>query len=283
MTESGQKPGDYVRKVREDTHRYMQDLLEENKRLRRLVASLESDKARLEQERMRYREELLEARTDLEQFRAEQASLQRQLAEIEADNRRYSQEYSKVERENNNLANLYVASYRLHGTLDRSEILQAIQEIVINLIGSEEFIVFEVAPDGSRLRAAVSYGLDGAPLDGLRMGEGQIGKAAQTGERYFADSSDEGRSEEEAQLTACIPLALDGRSIGVLAIFSLLPQKEGFVSLDYELFDLLASQAAAALYLSQLRSDGAVRAGVARTGGGNGSAEGVGEEVAGAD
>ena len=47
--------------------------------------------------------------------------------------------YVEIEEENNNLANLYVASYQLHSTLDSSEVLKVVLEIVINLIGAEIF------------------------------------------------------------------------------------------------------------------------------------------------
>ena len=42
--------------------------------------------------------------------------------------------------------------------------------------------------------------------------------------------------------------------IGALAIFGLLPQKSGLADSDYELFELLATQGAAALHNSGLHS-----------------------------
>ena len=51
--------------------------------------------------------------------------------------------FAEVEQLNSNLANLYVASYRLHGSLARADVLSTLQEIVINIIGSEKFAVFE--------------------------------------------------------------------------------------------------------------------------------------------
>src|ERR1051326_6404126 len=50
----------------------------------------------------------------------------------------FSSRYIDVEQQNTNLANLYVATYQLHGTLDRDRVLAAIKEVIINLIGSEE-------------------------------------------------------------------------------------------------------------------------------------------------
>ena len=62
----------------------------------------------------------------------------------------------EIEQQSSNLANLYVASYRLHGSVERSEVLQVIQEIIINLIGSEELGIYEL---DEKLLAALVEGM----------------------------------------------------------------------------------------------------------------------------
>lgn len=52
----------------------------------------------------------------------------------------------------------------------------------------------------------------------------------------------------------CIPLRVEDESAGVIAIYQLLAQKEGFSSLDHELFTLLAGHAATAILASKLYS-----------------------------
>ena len=56
----------------------------------------------------------------------------------------------------------------------------------------------------------------------------------------------------EPHLTACVPLRLCGRVVGVLAMFRLLEQKPCLVDLDRELLELVSMQAAPALYCAQL-------------------------------
>jgi GAF domain-containing protein len=51
-----------------------------------------------------------------------------------------------------------------------------------------------------------------------------------------------------------VPLKLGDQLVGALALFRLLPQKAGFEPLDRELFELLATHAATALYSSELRA-----------------------------
>ena len=58
--------------------------------------------------------------------------------------------------------------------------------------------------------------------------------------------------DEDSGLTACVPLVLDGNLIGAIAVFRLLDQKQSRLApLDFELFDLLATHAASALYCSE--------------------------------
>ncbi|HEX3526714.1 MAG TPA: GAF domain-containing protein [Thermoanaerobaculia bacterium] len=251
----GEGQGSYVFKVREDTRRYVQDLLGENEKLRRLVASLESDKSRLLSEKMALQEKLLSLREELDRIYHEQSDLRRQLAEVEAASVNSSRQYFEVEQQNNNLANLYVASFQLHSTLDRGEVLAAIQEIVINLIGSEELAIYEMDDDGRELRLVGSFGIDPGSYATVPLGAGVIGRTAVSGEIYLAAKGvDPSRTSRETNLTACVPLKLGDQVRGVLAIFRLLPQKNGLEAIDYELFNLLAAHAATALYLTHLHA-----------------------------
>jgi len=176
------------------------------------------------------------------------------LSDIQEESRRASERYVEVEQQNTNLANLYVASYQLHGTMDRQRVLDAIKEIVINLIGSEELAIFEVNEEREELSLADSFGIDAAnwrtiPLDSE---SGILGLVSVSGVRFVAGDSPLQATGREKGLTACIPMKLDERVIGAIAIFSLLPQKSELQPVDIELFDLLASHGATALYCTRL-------------------------------
>jgi K+-sensing histidine kinase KdpD len=236
--------GAYVRKVQEDTQSFAQGLIGEVERLRVLVAALESEKQTL----------AAQAREIESVVRANDV-LRAQIEGIKAETKAYSSRYAEVEQQNSNLANLYVASYRLHGTLDREEVIAAIQEIIANLVGSEEAALFEVDPDKQTLELVASFGVDREQCPSIALGSGLIGLTARTGEILVVDSSQlSGATGLESRLTACVPLKLDDKVTGVIAIFGLLPQKGGIEDLDRELFDLLATQAAFALYCTGLHA-----------------------------
>jgi hypothetical protein len=271
--------GDYVRHVQEETQRYSQHVLAENERLRAHVAvlasnreecdekatmvgtlqasldALRTERALLLADRQRLSEQVQRLTEDLARHEQSRLALEAQLSTAEGDGNRYAVEYLSVVHQNSNLANLYVAGYSLHGTLDRAELLQSIQEIVSNLIGSEEMALFELTPDGARLHLAASNGVDPKAFASVDLTDGLIGRVGGSGEPYLAGrDSPEGARPVEADLTACIPLLLAGKVTGVLAIFRLLSHKQRLEPLDGELFDLLTSQAAVALYCTSLHA-----------------------------
>jgi GAF domain-containing protein len=159
-----------------------------------------------------------------------------------------------------NLASLYVAVTSVHGALDRPSVLSSVQEIVTNLIGSEEMAIFETDRAHGRLALLASTGIEPGPYQEISIGNGPIGRAAATGERLIRHEGGSLTEDGDAALTACIPLKIDGRVIGVLAVFRLLPHKRRLDAIDLDLFDVLAAHAASALLFTRLyaASDGIV-------------------------
>jgi len=160
----------------------------------------------------------------------------------------------EIEQENNNLANLYIASYQLHSTLDFKEVLQIITEIIINLIGAEEFAIMLLDEKTNELQAVATEGVSREELPSIKFGNGVIGQVAKTGENYFVDDVDSYVTDFQKPMV-CIPLQIKEHVIGVLVIYKLLVQKTQFADVDYELFTLLAGHAATAIFSSRLYSD----------------------------
>jgi len=255
MDRDSMPPRGYAQSVFDDTQRYIQKLLDGNDQLRRKLAGLESEKVALEKEHLSLREEVVGLRERLARCRQDQSELQDRLHEVESESRGYADEYLQLERRNSNLVNLYVASYGLHGTLDRATILQTIKEIVINLVGSEELAILELGDDG-RFEMADSFGVDEEHCRALSGKAGLVGKVIATGHPWVDGRSSAPaaeRTDAEEHLSACIPLRVDERVFGAIAIFRLLPQKSsGLVDVDHEILDLLAAQAGTALLCSTL-------------------------------
>ena len=161
-----------------------------------------------------------------------------------------------------NLASLYVAVTSVHGALDRPSVLTSVQDIVTNLIGSEEMAIFEIDAAHRRLTLLASFGIEAGRYQGISLGDGAIGRAAATGERLIRQDGGSLTEDGDAALTACIPLKVAGRVVGVLAVFRLLPHKGRLDAIDLDLFDVLAAHAASALLFTRLcaASDGMIGA-----------------------
>jgi hypothetical protein len=247
-TASDERSERYVRRVQQGTKRFVEELMEQNQRLEALVMSLEA-------ERLGRQEEIAALRRELQACQLQDATLSAQMTQAEEQNRHLAEEFEQVERQSSNLANLYVASHRIHGTTRRGEVLTAIEEIVVNLIGCEELAVFERVGAEPMLRRIDSVGIDQRRDAVVPFGTGVIGRAAAGGRLYVRDGSVPAAGDGDADVTACIPLRLDGRVTGAIAVYRLLPHKSGLEELDFELFDLLAMHAATALRFTALEAE----------------------------
>jgi transcriptional regulator with GAF, ATPase, and Fis domain len=232
---------------------FTQELLKENEALRYKMVELEG-RTRLEDRSGNAQVNSLEKRICL--LEEENRNLLDRYRNVEKENKDFANRYVEVETENNNLANLYVASYQLHSTLDFNESLKIILEIVMNLIGAEEFTIMLLDEKLNELVIVAQEGIGLQVQTAIRLGHGIIGTAAKTGEPYYrkgdpADVAD----VDYANPLVCIPLKIKEHVIGTIVIYKLLIQKSEFADVDYELFSMLAGHAATALFSSKLYSE----------------------------
>ncbi|HLG13764.1 MAG TPA: GAF domain-containing protein [Blastocatellia bacterium] len=225
---------------------FTEELMYENERLRYRIVQLEKEKMDLSGTLMREVERL---RLENSQMAQKLDFLDGRYQEIEAENKDFAQRYVEVEEQNESLANLYVASYRLHSTLDPLEVVECIKEILVNMVGTEEFGLYVVDEESSELVLAGCEGEIAQRLERGRVafGDGLEGMVAQSGEPFFTDDAGEG-----GEVCACIPLKIKERVVGVIAMYKLLPHKMGLSALDHKLLELLAGHAATALVSSKL-------------------------------
>ncbi|MGE5894494.1 MAG: GAF domain-containing protein [bacterium] len=225
---------------------FTKQILKENEKLRFKVAELEEA---LKRSTGDAKIKLYEDRVQI--LEDEVHSLKERFREVEEENRDFATKYIEIEEENNNLANLYVASYQLHSTLDFNEVLKIVLEIVINLIGAEKFSIMIMDEKTNEIVPVASEGFRDTDVPSVKTGKGIIGRVAKEGDSYFAEHITHETLDFEHPLV-CIPLKIKEHVIGVIAIYTLLVQKEKFTNVDYELFNLLAGHAATAIFSSRL-------------------------------
>ncbi|MCK4535801.1 MAG: GAF domain-containing protein [Desulfuromonadales bacterium] len=233
---------------------FTHELLKENERLRYRMLKLEESIALPDDDEADVSHEAMQLRLKIEELEKEKEEILGRVRKVEEENEDFANRYVEIEEENNMLANLYIASFQLHSTLDFKEVLQIILEIVINLIGAEEFGVLLLDEKTNKLEPVASEGVSTSALPSIPVGQGIIGEATESGENYFIDSMTGYQRDFEKPLV-CIPLKIKEHVIGVVVIYKLLVQKDEFNSVDYELFTLLAGHAATAVFSSRLYSD----------------------------
>jgi len=149
--------------------------------------------------------------------------LRQRLADQVEGTRRCIEQLAAAEQRVGHLAKLQAAVRELHEAALPADVLTTIKEIVANLIGCEEMGIYARRPDG------VLTLLDGIGVDAEN--PGTAGDAI-----------------------VSVPLHLNGRVVGVIALFKLLPQKTGIEPVDQELFSLLSLHGARALHHAGLRA-----------------------------
>lgn len=261
----------FVETLRDQTEQYAQNLLRENEKLRALALAVETENTRLQDEVASARAALAEARAlregldallhekaqlqmrleemagELAGLRADRATIVEQLAAAEHESRGIAEQYATAMRQNASLANLYVSSYMLHSSLDRMEVLSGIAQIIVNIVGSEDYAIFERV-DGD-VRPATSGGNGVARLHSTEAGAGLLDNLAREARVRVFDGA-----AAQHGLSAFIPLAIGDYVTGGVAIGRLLPQKRALTESDSEIFEMLSAHAAAALYCASLHA-----------------------------
>ncbi len=179
-----------------------------------------------------------------EQLHRDAEALRADVLSLRAENEQLLAQRQSLEAELAHLVRLRVATQRLQETLNPLELLGILQDLLVNMVGSEMLAIFELDPRGSELVLRASLGIDAERFRRLPLGEGPIGHAARTGSSWLADMRDEGPR-------ACVPLRLGEHVLGMMVLFGLLPHKVRLEPKDQEMLELLATEGARALYCAR--------------------------------
>jgi len=203
------------------------------------VDEVETFDALLEELRVRFRELGVRGGRRASEMLERIASLETYLRDMESL-------VVNAERQASRLANLYVAAYQLHASLDPAEVRGAIGEIAINLLGAGECaLLLRLDPETPvhEVQNLVSDAVLPAPFDGARY----MGGADPLVDGSLTDGSLRFGPMAGSKVIAAVPLTAQGSSLGALIVLRLLPHKTGLHTDDRELLDLLGAHAASAL------------------------------------
>ncbi len=184
------------------------------------------------------------------------AEMEERVMKLEGENREFADLYVNVQEQYVAVTNLYVASHRLHATQDPAQVMQIIMEILVELVGADEFGIFLLDEKKRHLKLVAGDTVrKRLPSELLPAGEGVIGEVATSGEPFFFEPKNPAEHDGRLPLAA-IPLNIKHKTevnpLGVIVIYDLLSQKSGFSATDHQILELLAGHAATALVSARL-------------------------------
>ena len=181
-------------------------------------------------------------------FEDVESELRQRIASLQEELRRTSDAWVDSADRVSEFVLLHAAVRQIHAARGREELMQALQEIVINVLGSEELAIF--TRDGRELRLGRAFGVPEDPVRVLRFGEGPIGATAAAG--LVRVAAWDGPFEGDPKLTACVPLVAGGEVEGAIAFWTMLGHKPELVDSDREVMDMLSHHAGQAMRLLRL-------------------------------
>jgi hypothetical protein len=253
----GETTKEVIQKIFRRAEEFTETVLRENERLRFQVIELEEKLKRASSggsgaSPSGEAATLRELVDRIEKLEREREQLLARFHSVELENIDFGDRYKEIERENNNLANLYVSSYQLHSTLDLREVTQIILEIILNFVGARTFAVMLLDEQKGILRPLAAEGIARDKVPSVKAGEGVIGRVVASGVQYSDDKSERPRPVDLERPLIVSPLRIKDRVVGAIVIWDLLKQKTELVDVDYEIFNLLAAHAASALQGAKL-------------------------------
>ncbi len=146
---------------------------------------------------------------------------------------------------------LEAAQKRLRESVDQADAIEAIREIVTNLLGCEEIGLFTVSDGNEQENNGLlwSFGIDPQRHKTLKAFDQAALHRVLQGELHVAQVAHDGQGNHENRpLRAFVPICLHGRIVAVLVMLRLLPQKLGFDEADIKLVKLLSTEAGRCLF-----------------------------------
>jgi hypothetical protein len=227
------------------TEEFLREVEQLQDRLRDLEAENAGLRAKVEAD-----EAIRDLLSKIDRLETEKRELLSRFHRAEAVNSEFTARVQEVESEFANLANLFVASNQLHSSLSPRGVTRRIKEVLAQLVGAERYCMYLANQDGTELIPIAYEGVAGNVLTPVKIADSDLGQALLKGTASVSDlDPTQGTVQRPA---AIIPLSVDEKTVGVIAIFSTLAQKKRFDTVDFELFKLLGQHAAAALVSASL-------------------------------
>jgi GAF domain-containing protein len=190
--------------------------------------------------------ELVEVHEDRARLRGELARLERHVSVL-------SNEVASADQKLDDVQKLLLAARRLESCADRGAVLAALRDILVAVIGADDFVVLALDEEGRTLWPILGVGPNGAGCGPLLVSDPLATRALETGRCQISGPRGPGELPRGEPL-ASVPLMSWPHTVGVLVVFGLVAQRSTLRPVDAELLEFLSTHAATAIQLADLRS-----------------------------
>jgi hypothetical protein len=183
----------------------------------------------------------------------ERARLRTEVARLERHVSMLSTEVATADQKAGDQEKLLLAARRLESCADRGAVLAALQDILVTVVGSDDFVVLALDDEGRTMWPILGTGTNGAACGPLLVSDSLVSAALETGRCQIAGPRGVGELPRNGPL-ASIPLMSWPHTVGALVLFTLVAHRTTLRSVDIELLEFLSSHAATAIQIADLRS-----------------------------
>jgi hypothetical protein len=229
------------------------ELVTENRRLHEELAKYEEENASLKTQLASDRA-IRDLLTKIDALEREKARLLSTVHQQEEITSQVTNRFAEIESELESFANLYVASFQLHSSLQARAVVKNVKELLVQLVGARSAAIYFTDEMGRSLTPVISEGVDLTTLPTIAAHEGSAtdGVAAVIERTFLTGVPHVAEGDINFAPAACIPLQVEERVVGAIVVYALLGHKKRFVAVDRELFKLLGAHAGGALVAANL-------------------------------
>ena len=239
-----QQREEFVRSFLHKSAELTEELIRDNQSLEEQLTQLREENDELRSQ-LASNDVVGELRAVIERLEQEQ----KQLLQCSSELSLYEQRQTETERELNDLASLYVASFQLSSTLSVGRVVKHMCELMEQLVGAQSFVLYLITADGKRGIPVSAQGRLPAALAPIALEDGPLADASLTG---VARIHEPAAPRAPGEPIAVLPLQFGSQVIALFAVYELLPHKSAWAKVDRELFKLLSVHGATALIAANL-------------------------------
>ena len=190
---------------------------------------------------------------DLTAALAEADRLRLQVATLLATQRQLSTLLVAADNRTGALMKLLVAVRSLIESRNASAAMQSLQDILVTVIGAEQFTIYSIDQRQKLLVAIAGTSTHPGGSDRVPLHDSWLGGVVRSSAVYVARDADRPTRRDESSIAAVAPLRVLDRVVGAIVITRLLPHREGLDSCDREILGLLGVYAATAIIAADRR------------------------------